>query len=188
MKNSVEAKGVSESISLVEMLEALVSGVSDKPGSSGGSIPWAGISLTLAQIRSKLSTVQGALNASEPQTAAPAAPSTGAQQSAPNRRLPREIEILDEATFNREPRTVDTRPAPQPDARSVQAEARNGDPRQAPQRGPLGTLSGRVQVAPTVNPGNGQSGRSRELGVKPSQSSGTPSAEALSNEEAAVAD
>ena len=162
MKNSVEARGVSESISLVELLETVVAGVADK----AAPLPVAGIALTLAQIRTKLTEVQSALNAAE--------------VTAPARRAPREIEILDEATFNSERRTIDTRGI----------DPRSGDPRPvesrpAPARGPLGTLSGRVQVAPTVNPA---SGKTRELGVKPSQSTGTPGAEALINEEAAAAE
>lgn len=164
MKNSVEARGVGESISLIELLETVISGAADK----AAPLPWAGIGLTLAQIRTKLIEVQRALNAvpSEPIQPIPAAPP---------RRTPREIEILDEATFNSERRIIDTRGG---DPRPVES-------RPAPARGPLGTLSGRVQVAPTVN---AAAGKSRELGVKATQSTGTPGAEALSNEEAAVAD
>lgn len=160
MKNSVEARGVSESISLVELLEAVIAGVADK----ASPLPWAGIGLTLAQIRTKLTEVQSALNAAEAPIPA-----------APPRRAPREIEILDEATFNSERRIIDTRGG---DPRPVES-------RPAPARGPLGTLSGRVQVAPTVNPA---SGKTRELGVKSTQSTGTPGAEALINEEAAAAE
>ena len=148
------------------MLEALIVGVADRavPTPGAVSIPWAGIGMTLEQIRSKLEAVQVAID----RPVAVAAATAQSTPAAPSRRPAREIEILDEASFNSERRIVDSRPAPP--------------------RGPLGTLSGRVQVAPTASAANGQSGKTRELGVKSAQSSGSPAAEALSNEEAVVVD